>query len=471
MAKAESAYRSIGLVLLVFVVCSCDSVSSGHHQNNDTKYSVAWKSNVHSVGILGPSPFGHTPKTTFIEGNSVYVLGSRPAKLDLKTGEVQWQMPLNINYTDLVNSSLLTKKAIVIAQRSKVRDIVKSNGQLRWKTKINLPPASNSPYNWYLPGADSSLISDSLFDPAIPDSLLYIQDQKSPKLLLAQTSSKIYAGGGNKLVGLNKTNGEKEIEIDLNELHQQDSSGTSYLTALASSPSLVFTVVETIPEDHSLLQSEEVLAAFDAASGKIVWSTPITDLLSIKTNRSFLYRITNLAYTNKQLYVLFSTKLIALNIHTGSIQWQTSLKNIGWQSNLFVAGDGLYTNSAVLGIISKMNTTYGSVNWKATYISDPIIKNGVGGASGIGHMVLANGRLYIPFIQSPATESKNGNSGIKVLDVHNGRILRTIKSSDVKGIKKSLGSDLLFAAGIAVQNQYLVTQGFTGTYCIKLNNQ
>jgi hypothetical protein len=98
MIKKVSDYKYVGFVLLVFVLYSCDSVSSNHDQNKDAKYSVVWKSDVFGgvISTLGLSLFEHAPKTTFIEGNSVYLIGSRPAKLDLKTGKVQWQAAPNL---------------------------------------------------------------------------------------------------------------------------------------------------------------------------------------------------------------------------------------------------------------------------------------------------------------------------------------------------------------------------------------
>jgi outer membrane protein assembly factor BamB len=376
---------------------------------------------------------------------------------------------------DIVSSSLLSKKCLVTAQGNRVRAIAKSNGKLRWKANIDLPPASNSTGEWPLPGLDSSLVGDSVFVPVIPDSLLNGMGERGPQLLLAQTSSEIFAGGGNKLAGLSQADGDKRVKIDLDELNPQDSTGSSYLTALAGSPSLVFTATASLAKNGVV--QERRLSAFNAETGDIVWSTQMSDLSSKGDKGYYPHFIFDIAYSNGLLIALTSSQVVALDVNTGEMQWQTPLEGLSMGlipnsgAALLADGDELYiTNTISGGALMQLNTLSGTVNWK-----DSRTDNSNSDFIFYGQVVLANERIYRPFshlsINGGGGNIFDGkrNSGVKVLDAQSGAVLETIKASDIQGIEEN--SALSFLNGIAVKNQYLVTQGIKGTYCIKLQRK
>lgn len=408
----------IGLLILL---SSCDLLGIGnndHKDHNKNAPKLVWKkpftgqAKLSETGSAGP----------IIDQGNVYLLGFRLAKLKLKNGSTQWvynimNTPGTPGISPGARNFLLTDQEVVLALPKRILSLSQKDGKPLWKTPVSLASAQNENSKY-----------------------------ENLRLPMTQTSSLVFIGGQNKMVGLNKNNGSIELTVPVDKL--APNGETVYVTHLVSSNNstpLLFAATEYVTGKSQVPTFKGNIIAINPETGKTMWGV---DLSTITKDGTLVSIATKLFFTGNQLVVLISSEVIALDPVTGNIKWQTSLgsANLILDGTVGAGGDHSIYVSIFSGDIVRLNAASGSILWKAST------------TSGISlGMAVDNEHLYYSVFS-------NQNGGIWMINTDQGKIKRVIRASDLKNV----GLGFLIGSGISVKAPYLVKQGTTHTYGIKL---
>lgn len=395
------------ILATVFIVSSCDLLGIGGDNDDaekETGPSLLWKLDT-TGGTSGTAPI--------IDRGKVYVRSFELMKVDLKTGSQEWTTGMLGDYhlPDYMKKMLITDKTVLVGQPDNITAFRKSDGQLVWKTNTGLPSGD----------------TDSLY---------------AEPYLLTQTSDHVFAAREQSLIGLEKSTGNRQIEITLDSV--ASNQAPEKIIALAggkdASP-LLFAATRYKTDDGSMKGSR--IFAIDFQNGNSAWTRSVSEVHDDRTDKA----PADLIWADGLLVVLTASEVTALEPNTGNRVWQTSLDEVGAQ--LLSAGNAIYVGT-YMGTVIRLGSTDGTIKWRSQTedYSFAIVT---------GRMVWEEGYLYYQ-------KFSNENAGIRIIETENGRTERILGVSDIK----DAGLDFWFFGGISVEGSYMVKQTELATYGIKL---